>query len=280
MTFPARLGVFARTFVRDRPAEVSAAVAQAGYSLAHWNFAAIGLPTLGDGVAEDVFADVRTAFEADGLRIPSVSGSFNAIEPDPEWRAEQVHQAVRLIGQAPLLGAEIVTLCTGTRNTQNMWRSHPENTSASAWRDLRVTLDALLVAADEAGVVLGVEPEAGNVVNDAYVAARLLSELGVDAPVGIVFDPANLLSPGTLHRQIDILTEAADLLGPQVVAVHAKDVVDSGYSAAGAGGMDYGLVLRLLDRIPPVPVIVQDVSEVDAVRVRGDLLAWHRVVRS
>ncbi|ANZ40799.1 hypothetical protein BBK82_37225 [Lentzea guizhouensis] len=256
-----RLGIFARTFVRARPAEVSAAVRAAGYACAHWNFRAIGLPTLASGVDSAVFSDLRRAFAADGLRIPSVSATFNALEPG----ADDVRDAVRLIGSAPLLGADVVTLCTGTRDRTDMWRAHPDNSGALAWRDLRATLEPLLVAADAAGVVLGVEPEAGNVVSDAHAAARLLAELGDDAPVGIVFDAANLLSPGA--PQADVLTEAADLLGPRVVSVHAKDF----------DTLDRQLLWRLLDRMPPVPVIVQDVSEQDAAAVRTGLLANHVV---
>ena len=81
-----------------------------------------------------------------------------------------------------------------------MWRAHPANTDRSAWSDLRRTLDPLLEAAREAGIRLGVEPELANVVRDAPTAARLLDELGADAPIGIVLDPANLLTPGTVAQ--------------------------------------------------------------------------------
>ena len=59
-----------------------------------------------------------------------------------------------------------------------------------------------------------------------------------------------------------------------VISVQAKDVVVSGYSAAGAGLMDYSGVFRQLARLAPVPVIVQDAHEGDAARVRDDL-RWY-----
>jgi sugar phosphate isomerase/epimerase len=271
--FEARLGIFARTFRRSTAAEVAAAVRDAGYALGHWNFAAIGLPTLTDDVTE--FIGVRAAFDGVGITIPSVSATFNLIHPDTDFRAELIERATRLIGLAGLLGADVVTLCTGTRDPQNMWRDHPDNTRPEAWRDLRAGLDVLLPAAVEANVTLGVEPEVGNVIRDATAAARLLDELGVDAPIGIIFDPANLLSPATIDRQEEILTDAVDQLGPRIIGVQAKDVVESGYSAAGAGSMDFDLVFRLLDRVAAVPVIVQDATEDDAARVRADLVRWH-----
>lgn len=270
-----RLGIFARTFRRNTPEEVAAAVAGAGYTLAHWNFAAIGLSTLAADVDEARYGRVRSAFDAAGLGIPSVSGTFNAIHPDAGLRSWQTAQAVRLIGLVPELGADVVTLCTGTRDPDDMWRAHPANTDRSAWSDLRRTLDPLLDAARQAGIRLGVEPELANVVCDAPTAARLLDELGADAPIGIVLDPANLLTPGTVSSQNQILGAAIDLLGDRVVGVQAKDVVASGYSAAGAGLMNYPDVFAQLARIDAVPVIVQDASEDDAARVRDDLLRWY-----
>ena len=270
----ARLGIFARTFRRDSPAEVAAAVAGAGYALAHWNFAAIGLPTLAEDIKEDQFTGVRDAFDAAGLAIPSVSATFNAIHPDVDLRSRQTEQAVRLIHLAPLLGADVVTLCTGTRDPGNMWRAHPGNTDPSAWTDLRRTLDPLLEAARDAGVRLGVEPEHANVVRDAAAAARLLDELGDDAPVGIVLDPANLLTPDTITEQDEIIGTAISLLGHRIVGAQAKDVVTAGYSAAGAGLMDYPAVFTQLAKVAPVPIIVQDADEHDAARVHADLLRW------
>lgn len=274
--FAERLGIFARTFVRDRADEVAAAVADAGYPLAHWNFAAIGLPTLAAAVDESVFLDVRHAFAAVRIGIPSISATYNVIHPQPGVRAQQTAEAVRLIGLAPLLGADVVTLCTGTRDPENMWRAHPDNTSPEAWSDLRHTLDPLLVAAQASGVRLGIEPEPGNVIRDAPTAARLLDQLGDEAPIGIVLDPANLLTPDTVGRQDEIIGEAVDLLGDRVIGAQAKDVVASGYSAAGAGMMDYPAVLAQLDRVGPVPLVVQDASESDAARVRADLIRWAR----
>ncbi|MET1073345.1 MAG: TIM barrel protein, partial [Umezawaea sp.] len=139
----------------------------------------------------------------------------------------------------------------------------------------RRTLDPLLEAARAAGVRLGVEPEHGNVIRDAPAAARLLAELGADAPIGIVLDPANLLTPQTVGEQDEILGEAFALLGDHVIGTQAKDVVESGYSAAGAGLMDYRALFTQLATIAPVPVIVQDASEADAVRVHADLIRWH-----
>ena len=218
-----RLGIFARTFRRDTPEEVAAAIAEAGYPFAHWNFAAIGRSTLATDVDEAHVTAFRRAFDAVGVRIPSVSATY-------KHRRQRVDRP-------------------------------PAHPGRAVWK-LR-----------DAGVRLGVEPEPGNVICNARVAAALLDELGEDAPIGILLDPANLLSPETIPRHAEILTEAVDLLGPRVIGVQAKDVVVSGYSAPGAGLLDYA-AFTVLARLQPVPLIVQDADETDARRVRADLLRW------
>jgi sugar phosphate isomerase/epimerase len=261
-----RLGIFARTFRRPAPTEVAAELARAGYALAHWNFAAIGLPTLAGDLPDAAFTDVRAAFDAVEIGMPSISATYNVIGLDTERRVAETALAARLIRRArTLLGVEAVTLCTGTRDPEDIWRAHPDNAKPEAWRDLRATLDVLMDAASDGGVLLGIEPEPGNVVGDAPTAVRLLDELGDDAPVGIIFDAANLLSPETMSRQAEILTEAVDLLGPRIVGAQLKDF----------DVLDYELVFQLLKRVAPVPLIIQDVTEADAGTVRRDLVRLH-----
>ena len=67
-----RLGIFARTFRRDTPAEVADAVIGAGYALAHWNFAAIGRSTLAGNVEDDQFTAVRTRSTVPGSVFPAL----------------------------------------------------------------------------------------------------------------------------------------------------------------------------------------------------------------
>jgi sugar phosphate isomerase/epimerase len=271
------LGIFARTFPRASAAGVAGAVAAAGFGLVQLNLSAVGLPTL-PGPAElgrlD-FGAIRRAFDTRAIRIWGLSASYNMIHPDPAIREAQTEAAAALIGRAPELGATAVTLCTGTRDPDNMWRRHPGNDDPQAWKDLRVSFDRLLPAADAAGVRLGIEPEPGNVISTAARARRLLEELGRDAGLtGIIFDPANLVTVATAGQQADILTEAAGLLAGWIFCLHAKDVVEAGYAAAGMGRLDYALIARLLAGLPAgVPLIVQDAAEDDVPRVRDLLLA-------
>jgi sugar phosphate isomerase/epimerase len=275
----AELGIFARIFPRAEAGEVAAAVAGAGFSVTQLNLSSMGLPTLPAPGSGTDFGAIGKAFSAHGVRIWGLSATYNTIDPDVARRQLVTARARALISRSPELGAEVVTLCTGTRDPDNMWKGHPGNDADDAWRDLRSTLELLLPAAEDAGVRLGVEPEPGNVIADARQARRLLDELGGDARlVGIVLDPANLVSPSTAGHQERLLREAFAELGQETVALHAKDVVAEGaYSAAGVGLLDYDLIFELHDGLPGrVPVIIQDASEADVPRTRQFLLSHAR----
>jgi sugar phosphate isomerase/epimerase len=271
-----QLGIFARTFMRDSPAAVAHAVANAGFDLVQLNLNSFGLPTIPD---QDVLdgtdlGAVRDAFSEQGIAIWGVSVTYNTIHPDAGVRHRLTEAACRLIARVPEFGAQFATLCTGTRDAGNMWRAHPANGDSSSLRDLRSTIDQLLETATAVGVRLGIEPEPANVISNAPAAANLLRDLGPDAEnVVIVLDPANLIDATTAASQRAVLTDAFETLAGSIACLHAKDVVSSGFVAAGAGLLDYDLIFELRSELPTaVPVVVQDVAEHDARRVR-DMLA-------
>src|SRR5207244_3697549 len=130
---------------------------------------------------------------------------------DPEHRQEGL-RGLRVLARAcRQLGIPCMSLCTGTRDPQDMWRHHPENQSPAAWRDLTHTMGEALVIAEEFNVTLGVEPEVSNVVDTAKKGRRLLNEMK-SAHLKIIFDGANLFPAGTLPQMREILDGAIDLL--------------------------------------------------------------------
>lgn len=216
-----RLAVFAKTFPRPSLGATLDAVVAAGFEAAQFNLALAG-----DATAEEVAA----AHRARGIEMVACSGTVNLAHPDPVKRAAGLAWLLELIAAAPTLGTPYVTLCTGTRDPDDRWRAHPGNATRAAWTDMRASIDAAVAAADASGIALCVEPELGNVIRDAPAARRLLDEVASPA-LRIVIDPANL-EPGA-----DVLREAFDLLGDDVVLAHAKDV---------GGAVDYPLYLSLL----------------------------------
>ena len=203
---------------------------------------------------------IARAMDARGLRMAAVSGTFNMVHPDPAHRRDGLRRLGVLATACRGLGTSIVTLCTGTRDPVDMWRRHPENDSAGAWRDLLETMWIGLESAEAAGVTLAVEPEPGNVIDGAPKARRLLDEIG-SPRLRIVIDPANL-PPDDSGAVLD---EAFALLGPDIVLAHAKERDRhgaSGHLAPGSGVVDFGRYVPLLRRhAGAAPLILHGLDE-------------------
>ena len=88
--------------------------------------------------------------------------------PDPAVRSAGRARLAALIAAAPALGTRVVTLCTGSRDPDDMWRAHPDNGSPEAWPDSLEQIAAALTVAERHDVVLAFEPEHNNVAGDAH----------------------------------------------------------------------------------------------------------------
>jgi sugar phosphate isomerase/epimerase len=241
-----RLGIFARTFPGATLEATLDAVVAHGLDTVQFNPALLGGPSLPERLAPADVRRVAEAHAARGVSMAAVSGTYNMAHPDPARRQDGARRLHALIAAAPALGTRAVTLCTGTRDPDDMWRHHPGNASAEAWSDMLEAVAAAVAAAEAAGVSVLVEPEPGNVVRDAPAARALLDRIGSPA-LRIVIDAANLLPPERLPEQRRALEEAFALLGPDIALAHAKDVLADGeVVAAGRGCVDYRAYLDLL----------------------------------
>jgi sugar phosphate isomerase/epimerase len=243
-----QLGIFARTFMRPTVEEVFAAVAKHHLRCVQFNFACAGLPSLPDRIEPELLGRIRKAAAEHRIDIAAVSGTFNMIHPDPKQRRDGLRKLGVVAGACRHLGTSTVTLCTGTRDPEDMWRHHPDNDSPEAWRDLLVSITKALTLADKHEMTLGIEPETGNVVSSARHARRLLDEMK-SPRLKIIMDAANLFHPGELADMKEILDDAFDLLGPDLVLAHAKDLRASGQAGSltlGKGVLDWDHYLGLL----------------------------------
>jgi sugar phosphate isomerase/epimerase len=242
------IGIFSRTFAQPALEEVLDAGLSHGLSHVHFNLKSAGVASLPDEIEAGLCTRVRQAFAARSITMTSVSGTFNAVHPDVHQRKRDTQGACRLIECCGLLGAPVVTLCTGTRDPGDMWRRHPDNDQPDAWRDLLSTVGHLLSVAESCGIVLGIEPEPNNVVNSAAKARLLLDEMR-SSHLKIVMDGANLCDGIEPARMKDVLSEAFLLLAADTLLVHAKDLpAEPGRSsqAAGTGRLDWPAYFRLL----------------------------------
>ena len=228
-------GIFATTFPRPTLEATLDAVAEHGLRWVQFDLATAGLPSLPDRVPDELAARIRRETEARGIRLAAVSGTYNMAHPDPGVRERELAGLGAIAAACHGMGASAITLCTGTRDPDNMWRWHRENGSREAWRDLLASLTAALAFAEEHDVVLAFEPEPANVAGSAARGRELLRELN-HPRLKVVMDPANIVASDRERPPEAVLDEAFALLGEQVVVAHAKDLsADGSFCTAGQG---------------------------------------------
>jgi sugar phosphate isomerase/epimerase len=273
------IGIFAKTFPRPTPEENLDAVRRHGLGVVQYNMACAGLPSLPERITPGLARRIDAAASSRGIALAAVSGTFNMIDPVRERREAGLRRLGELAGACALLGTDVITLCTGTRDPDDMWRGHPANARPDAWADLLTAMERAVAVAEEHDLRLAVEPETANVVDSPARARRLLDELR-SPRLKIIIDPANLFRVEDLPRQRAVLDAAFDLLGPDIVLAHAKDVRVVGgavrHVAAGTGLLDYPHYLALLRHLP-VPLIVHGLAEAEVgaalAFLRGELAA-------
>ena len=222
-----------------------------GYAVRHTQFTMsdVGLSPMPEQIPLEVAQRIRGSFDRHGVEMDAVSGTFNMIHPDPAVVADGLRRLETLATACPALGTSVITLCTGTRDPENMWRRHPDNDRPEAWNDLLDVMERALAIAEANDVTLVVEPEQANVINSAQRARRLLDHFG-SRRLRIVMDAANLFERAAPAEVERIVEAAFDLLGDDIVMAHAKDRDAQGrFVAAGYGVLNYDHYIAQLRRI-------------------------------
>lgn len=220
-------------------------------NLAESEFVSDGIYEIPETIGPGTLKAARSA-KGRGLDIAAVNGTFNMAHPDMRARKEGVRRFDILAAAASGdIGCDVLTLCTGTRNTNRLWSPHQDNGGQGAWDDMMGTLADLSEIAERRGVRLAIETEASNVIDTPEKARRALDENGSDR-VGIIMDCANLFRRGEAKREnMDArIRRAFSLLGDRLLLAHGKDIRESDgieFCATGEGIVNYGLFLEMLD---------------------------------
>ena len=275
-----QIGIMEGTIVRNSLSETLDAVVNYGIYCMQFGLGSVGLRALPDGVSvmmesteskrtalqidTELYDSIRKEFDARNINMAAISGTYNMIHPDKKQRADGLRKLRAVASACDRLGTSIITLCTGTRNPESMWRRHPDNDSPEAWNDLVASMRQAVQIADEYRITLAFEPEVANVVDSAQKARRLLDEIG-SPYLKVIMDGANIFHAGELPRMREILDEAFALLSEDIAIAHAKDLDrdgQAGHLAAGKGLLDYGHYLSLLNNLEfDVPLILHGLSE-------------------
>jgi sugar phosphate isomerase/epimerase len=262
-----QIGIFTSVFPRTSLTERLQAVRSLGLDCVQFDLGSAGLASMPDRIDHEVCEQIQKDFSVHGVTMSAINGTFNMIHPDLDKRRDGLQCLRELALACEALGTSVITLCTGSRDPESMWRRHAHNDLPDAWDDMLRSMHEALNLTEETGVTLAFEPEVSNVVDSAR-KARLLLDTMQSPRLKVVMDGANIFHAGELPQMTSILEEALDLLGPDIVIAHAKDLDhdgEAGNVAAGTGLLDYPLYLTLLLQSGfKGPLILHGLSEAQA----------------
>lgn len=244
-----KLGIFNKVFKSETIEANLDAVAASGLASIQLNLETLGGEPMPASVPDVLCVRVRKALTARRIELAAVSGTWNIIHPT-EGSAGLSRLRV-LANACAALGTSLITMCTGTRDDDYLWRAHRDNDTDAAWLEAVRAMASATQIAEEADVTLIFEPEVNNIVNTALKARRMLDEIA-SKHLKVVIDGANLFQTGQLAHMHEVLDEAFQLLGDDIHMAHAKDLErdgDAGHQAAGTGVLDYGHYLQCLHRV-------------------------------
>ena len=262
------IGIFTKTFLRPTFQAVLDAVEATGLRWVQLNMESAGFAPMPEELSAEEAQEIGDALAARRFQVAAVQGTFNMSHPDPEHRHHGLQRLGVLLAACPHLRTSCVAICIGTRDRENMWRHHPENRSAEAWKEMVSCVRTAVQMAEQVGVTLALEPEVSNVVDSAAAARRLMDE--ISSPyLKVTMDGANLFHAGQLPSMAEVLDEAFAQVGRDIVLAHAKDILhdgEAGQEAAGHGLLDYDRYLKLLQgsSLGAGPILLHGLTEEQA----------------
>ena len=188
---------------------------------------------------------IRRAFEGQGLEIALLGAYFNWFHDEgAQGKAKYIDHLrhAKAMG-SPMVGTEV----QGVR--KDRWGHIPENESPEAWSLVLETAGELAEAAQEAGVLAGIEGACSHVLSTPRKVLELTEQAGPEG-FALIFDLFNFLNQHNYTEQRRIIDEALELYGEKLAVVHCKDFVPKKDSleqvSPGEGLFDYPYLIRRL----------------------------------
>lgn len=195
---------------------------------------------------------IKNVFARNQLDIAVLGCYLNLADPDRERLSAIMHRYMAHIRFAAWLGCGVVGTETGAPN--EAYAFTPECRTEEALKVFTDNLYTVVEYAEKMGVVVAIEPVCRHIVYDAARARQVLDQIG-SPNLQIIFDPVNLLDTDNYKERSSVIEEAVALLGPDVAAVHLKDLVlrngELEFMGCGRGGMDFDPILRFMKEKKP-----------------------------
>ena len=204
-----------------------------------------------DGWTEEDLAKGRTAFAANDMFVAEVAirGYHLLVHADADVRRDGIAKVKKQIAQARALDAHCVTVHWFAGQAQNWW-------TEEIWARLVAGSAEVAAEAEATGIDLGFHSFILGPWDSPEQHRRLIDDVA-SPRMKVLFDPVNMMSHRNVLDTTSFLNHCFDLLGPDIIGAHAKDVdVDQRHWVIkideippGTGTLDYETFLRQMDQL-------------------------------
>jgi sugar phosphate isomerase/epimerase len=281
------LGIFTKHTTESDLLTRFTMIRESGYRSTQFNLSVMGLSTTSTKpVSKKHIDQYLDAVAKTGIEVPIVSATCNLVHPNRIKRIECIEGVLRVMEFCEAVGVGCISLCSGTRDDNDMWAFHPENASKQAWKDLVISLKDILSSSSGSSVKIGIEPEPANIIRTPLHAKRLLEEDLANDRVRIIFDAANIAGCGPQNQQKQLLDQAHCMLDRWIEIYHLKELyVDNTEQSGdlGTGRLDIPTYLSMI-YLTGKPIIIHGLKDaVDCKRLVTNfnyvtnVLKWVRI---
>lgn len=209
-------------------------------------------------VTDSLVAETVAAEKAHNIQV-AVLGTYVELAINDESRLKNVADFKSQLAVCKALGAG----CIGTETT-SMDKQPAGTTREEAQELLCRSLADILPAAEELGVLVGIEPVTYHSMNSAAATRHILDTMR-SPNLKVIFDMSNLVNAENVSDQPRIWNDVGELLGEEIAAVHFK-----GQAFAPDGGLlhtsleesltDYAGAFTMLRQLPQaaLPVLREE----------------------
>ncbi len=215
--------------------------------------------------SDEETARLGETFASYELEIFELGSYTSVIHEDPITRRRNIDAIKRRTEQAAIIGARCVATTSGTPAEP---APHPATRTQASW-DLLVEATREILDVLPEGVSFCLEAWPQTVLYDIPTFTRFYAEID-DPRVGMIFDPANLMTTDNYYATGDMIDATFDALGDRFIASHCKDIEwVSGFSQTalkevvpGRGSLDYPTFLRRAATLGhDLPLIVEHLGD-------------------
>ncbi|MCZ7648895.1 MAG: sugar phosphate isomerase/epimerase [Planctomycetota bacterium] len=208
---------------------------------------------------DDECAAYGEAARARGLVVGEAGMWQNLLTDDASLRAERIERVRALLRKAERMGCRCVVSLVGTKDPSDSAAApHPYLYTDDCKREFREVVLRILDGLDLRATKYVIEPWHNSFFYQPEEIRGFLDAVAHPA-LGLHLDQMNMVSQPYFYNTSELIRKTFDLLAPDVVSVHLKDVrwdhrhlfLKWDEVLIGDGVLDYGAYLTRLGALPP-----------------------------